>query len=96
MIDKDSRPPITHVAIRYNDQIWSLPKPYRHQDIFRVIMNLNPEIKYIPLLDDDDCGFLDENGRYLRRRSAMVNALLHEQVKGGKIAGHIMTSEDLW
>ena len=96
MISKETRPPITHVAVIFRDQIWSLPRPYRHHDILRVIMNLNPDIKYIDFLDDDHQGFLDENGRYLRRRSAYINALLHEQVKGGKLIGSVMTSEDLW
>ena len=96
MIDKQTRPPITHVAIRYNDQIWSLPKPHRHQDIFRVIMYLNPEIKCIPFLDDDDYGFLDEKGKYLRRHSAKINAILHGQIKDDLCTGRFMKSEDLW
>jgi len=41
-------------------------------------------------------GFLDESGRYLNRKQAEVNAILNDQLKGGKMIGSILTSEDLW
>jgi len=105
VINKITRPPITHVAVRFRDQIWSLPRPYRHHHVFRTILFLDkfrsekeglpPTVTDIDVHEDDE-GFLDESGKYRTRRSAYINALLHEQIIGGKLVGSVMTSEDLW
>ncbi len=89
------RPKITHVAIRFKDQIWSLPRPYRHHHIFRVILHLNPDIHHVDSHGEDQ-GFLDETGRYLTRGQAEVSAHINDQIKNGKIIGGVLTSEDLW
>lgn len=98
------RLPITHVAIRFQGRIWSLPKPYRHHHILRTIIWLSKEFgEYtgdkIDAVDtyDEDQGFLDEAGTYLNRKQALVNALLNGQVKDeNKIRHNMLFSEDLW
>lgn len=92
----NNRPKLTHVAIRFQGKIWSLPAPYRHFNIIRVICFLNPEIQTVETNYDTDQGFLDESGRYLTRKQAEVNAFLNNQVKHGKMIGSCLTSEDLW
>jgi len=94
------RPPLTHVAIRFQGKVWSLPRPYRHHHIIRVIMYLDGQYGdgELTAVDThgDDQGFLDETGRYLNRNQASVNAELNGQIKNGKIIGGVLTSEDLW
>jgi hypothetical protein len=91
----ERRPPLTHVALRFRDQIWSLPRPYRHHHIIRTIIRLDPDVDSVDC-DIDDQGFLDASGRYLTRKQAEVNARAHGQIKNGKIIGGVLTSEDLW
>jgi hypothetical protein len=90
-----TRPKITHVAIRFQEKIWSLPRPYRHHHIFRMICYLDPDVTCVNSHGEDQ-GFLDESGRYLTRDQAEVSANLNDQIKGGKIIGGVLTSEDLW
>ena len=93
------RPPITHVAIRFQDKIWSLPRPYRHHHIIRLIIWLSDfgdqSISHVDAYGDDQ-GFLDAKGRYLTRAQAQVSAELNNQIKNGKVIGGPLTSEDLW
>lgn len=91
---EELRPPLTHVAIRFNGQVWSLPKPFRHHHIIRLIVE-HTGVSYVDSRDEDQ-GFLDANGRYLTRKQAHVNADMHDQIKNGKIIGGVLTSEDLW
>lgn len=92
---RGKQPPITHVAVRFRDQIWSLPAPYRHHDVFSVIRHLNPGVDCFDG-DADDQGFLDASGRYLRLRPALMSAQMNDQIKNGHTIGSILTSEDLW
>lgn len=71
------RPPITHVALRFRDRVWSLPRPYRHHNIIRMIVWLDPDVDHVDAYGDDQ-GFLDASGRYLTRAQAKVSA----EVKG--------------
>ena len=90
---------ITHVAVRFNGKLWSLPRPYRHHHIIRVIMYLDNmhggELDSVDAHGDDQ-GFLDDTGQYLTRKEAEVHAALNGQIKNGKIIGGVLTSEDLW
>ena len=81
---------ITHVAIRYNGQIWSLPSPFRHHHVIRVIHYLND----IDTYSDDEQGFLDHTGTFLSRRQAKYRA-----IECGQITSTLhneLFSEDLW
>lgn len=86
------REPLTHVAIMFDGRMWSLPRPYRHHDIIRMIVWLNPDVTSV----DGRQGFLDARGRFLTRQMAAVNAELNNQIKNGKMIGSVLTSEDLW
>lgn len=89
------RPRITHVAVRFNDQIYSLPPPNRHHDVIWEIARLN-NISTVRA-NGDNQGFLDESGNYLTRKEALLVALEHGQVKDvGQIRGKNLFSEDLW
>jgi len=101
------RPKITHVAIRFQDRIWSLPRPYRHHHVLLTISWLVEEFgqytkeTFERITRDnedptDDQGFLDESGKYLTRGQAEVNAFENDQVKNGALIGGPLTSEDLW
>jgi hypothetical protein len=85
--------PLTHVAIIFDRRLWSLPKPYRHHHILQVIRFLEPDNK-----EDKDGiqGFLDARGHFLTRLQAVENAEANNQIKGGKLIGSVLTSEDLW
>jgi hypothetical protein len=92
------RPPLTHVAVRWNDKVWALPAPARHHHILRAIkMVTGKDVDSLPSYPtEDDQGFLDASGRYLTRPQALVSAELNNQIRNGKIIGSVLTSEDLW
>lgn len=88
------RPPLTHVACRdTEDRIWALPRPFRHHHVLAVMRQHDAKCA-----EDNHVsqGFLDASGRYLHRKAAWVSAELNGQIKGGKIIGGVLTSEDLW
>lgn len=89
------RPPLTHVAIRFEGKVWSLPRPYRHHHIIGMIRHLDPTVESVNCRDEDQ-GFLDASGRYLTRKQAQISAGVNDQIKNGKIIGGVLTSEDLW
>lgn len=94
-MDMRDYPPLTHVAVRDTEGVvWSLPKPQRHHHVFQVMRMFGAEPREGD--DDFDQGFLDSNGRYLHRKAAFSNAVENDQIKGGKLIGSILTSEDLW
>lgn len=89
------RPPITHVAIRFQGKVYSLPPPNRHNHIISMIVSKG--IATHVDVDEDDMGFLDASGRYLRRKAALASAILNNQVKDeSKIRLGMLFSEDLW
>ena len=86
---------ITHVAVRFRDQIWSLPRPLRHHHVFAVINSYSNDVIGIDARGDDQ-GFLDASGRYLTRQQALVSAQLNNQIRHEDgIIGGVLTSEDL-
>jgi hypothetical protein len=94
MIRKE-HPLITHVAIRFQGKVWSLPKPNRHHDVIRMIAE-QTGVDHVGASGDDQ-GFLDATGRYLRRCPALHLAHMNGQVKeGASIHGRLLFSEDLW
>ncbi len=88
-------PRITHVAIRFNGVIHSLPAPNRHHDVIRKIVDEDPSVTDVGSRGDDQ-GFLNEDGLYLTRKCALSFAVANGQVKNGKLIGSVLTSEDLW
>ena len=78
-MDVEGRPKITHVAIRFQGKVFSLPAPNRHHDVIRKIAEETDAERCDA--HGDDQGFLDESGRYLMRGQALISALLNGQVK---------------
>lgn len=86
---------ITHVAIRFQGKIYSLPQPNRHSDVIKKIAE-DTDVQYVDSRDEDQ-GFLDENGYYLNRKQALSRALINNQVKDkDNIRCNMLFSEDLW
>ncbi len=87
---------ITHVAIRFNGIIYSLPKPNRHHDVIRHIVETT-DTKYVDAHGDDQ-GFLDDKGVYYRRKPALMHAKANNQVKPGAMGLRLgeLYSEDIW
>lgn len=87
------RTKITHVAIKFQGKIYSLPEPNRHHHVIAKII----EETGVETVDHDEQGFLDESGRFLTRKAALYSALMFDQVKNpDKVINHMLFSEDLW
>lgn len=88
--------PITHVAIRFQGKVWSLPAPNRHHDVIRHIIQ-ETGVATVDARDDDQ-GFLDSEGTYLRRAPALLNAELNDQLLPRALGPKLgkLYSEDVW
>lgn len=89
------RAKLTHVAIRFEGKVYSLPAPNRHHHVIREIVR-QTGVKSVDVAEEDQ-GFLDEKGMYLNRKQALVSADLFDQIKPGTVirAGRLF-SEDVW
>jgi hypothetical protein len=86
---------ITHVAIRFQGQIYSLPAPNRHHNVIRLIVD-STGVKAVDVRNDDQ-GFLDSTGRYLRRKPALRVAREAGQLRPDReVIGAELYSENLW
>jgi len=87
---------ITHVAIKYDGKIYSLPSPNRHHHIIRMIAKENG----VGIKGPDVQGFLDHEGNFLDRRQAYIHAKECNQVlrkvDPTVYDGSSLFSEDLW
>lgn len=93
-MDDTNQVRITHVAIKYDGKIYSLPEPNRHHHVIRMIGEQNG----VGIKGPDVQGFLDEHGRFLGRRVAFAIALQTGQLnrRPGGYNGNELFSEDLW
>lgn len=86
-------PMITHVAILYQGKVYSLPAPNRHHDVIRKIVDETG----VESVGYNEQGFLDDTGRWLRRKPALFVALEAEQVRDpANVRGGQLYSEDVW
>jgi hypothetical protein len=87
---------ITHVAIRFQGKIWSLPAPNRHHDVIRHIVE-QTGAKYVDARDDDQ-GFLVDGKVWCRRKPALRIARACGQLKPGGMGEKLgeLYSEDVW
>jgi type IV secretory pathway protease TraF len=82
---------IVAAAIRTPTRVHSIGKPKRHADIVSVIRPSDPAVV------DGERGFLDEQGRFLRRKAAAMHAVKCGQVKREAINWNLgLYSEDVW
>lgn len=85
---------ITHVAIRFNAKIYSLPPPNRHHNVILKIVeetgvaNVNAS--------GEDQGFLDSTGKYLTRKEALDLAIENGQLRWDQPIYSQLYSENLW
>lgn len=93
MNNPQNLPKITHVAIVFEGKTYSLPEPYRHDNVVYVIARLTGECDV-----HGEQGFLDESGRFLTRKQALHVALYNDQVKdlSRVVSSFGLSSEDVW
>ena len=96
---------ITHVAIKFDGRVWSLPKPYRHSHVMHMIINLSKvfgdwtgdKFERVITHNEFDQGFLDDSGNFLNRKQALVYARdLFQQLNESEVHGDELYSENLW
>lgn len=87
---------ITHVAIRFQGKIYSLPAPNRHHDVIRLIIE-QTGAKTVDAREDDQ-GFLANGVGYCRRKPALRIALQAGQCEPGCLGARLgrLYSEDVW
>jgi hypothetical protein len=86
------RAKLTHVAIRFQGKVYSLPAPNRHHHVISLIVQ-ETDVDHVY---GEEQGFLDAKGTFLNRRQALVNAQLHNQLKSGTvIRAERLFSEDV-
>lgn len=87
---------ITHVAIRFQGKVWSLPAPNRHHDVIRLIV-AETGVKTVDAREDDQ-GFLINGEQYARRKPALRIALQAGQCKADCLGARLgkLFSEDVW
>lgn len=86
---------ITHVAIRFQGKVWSLPPPNRHHDVIRFIA-AETGVSYVDARDDDQ-GFLADGVGWCRRAPAFRIASNCGQLKPGRTGTNgKLYSEDVW
>lgn len=89
-------PRIVGVALRAPDgTIYSLPAPNRHHHLIQHVVS---ELKVIERVGTDwEQGFVDSEGRWLRRKPALIVATKANQLKPGTVTrGGQLYSEDIW
>lgn len=95
-MEEQKRPQITHVAIRFQGVVYSLPAPNRHHDVIRLIIERNPDVTHVDSRGQDQ-GFLDENGLYLTRKCALGIARANGQLRTDReVHANQLFSENLW
>lgn len=89
------RPKITHVAVRFGGEIYSLPAPNRHHHVIQMIYDKFGDD--VTDISGENQGFLDASGVYLIREEALISALENKQVKNeNDIRAGQLFSEDVW
>jgi hypothetical protein len=86
---------ITHVAIRFQGKLYSLPAPNRHHDVILMIVRQEGLSHVQPR--EDDQGFLIDGEQYARRAPALRIAKNCGQLKAGCSGTNgKLYSEDVW
>lgn len=86
---------VVAAAIKIGDLILSVPRPGRHHDVIRLAVEAG-----LPTPITGEQGFVDNDGRFLDRKQAMVVAMRAEQPiireDAHTFVGGSLFSEDLW
>ncbi len=90
---------ITHVAIKHNGKVYSLPKPFRHHHVIHMMVNICG-FDYVP--GNAVQGFLNEPifdpgcFCFLNREKAYRLVISNDQLKDDNRKIKELYSEDLW
>lgn len=78
-------------AIRYEGEIYTIPRPARHHDITFLMseLGLGPDTMR-------DQGFVTSTGRFVDRKEACEIAKAAKQIKVKTGPSHVLFSEDVW
>ena len=80
---------ITGVALRINDRIYFMSKPFRHNDLIHALRLIDHTTGHA------EQGFVTSAGDYFNRKDAEA-----QERKAGRLSkrllGSVLTSEDLW
>lgn len=82
---------IKYVAIKQDDTIYCLPKPFRHHDVIRTMV----DVCKLPKPVTGEQGFMTNDGDFVDRKEALEIAFSCGQVEE-PIAPPNLFSEDLW
>lgn len=84
---------ITVAAIKYKGVVYSLPRPARHHNIIRHIIEQTGD----EFIGENEQGFLDDEGNFLRRKPAKVIAEAAGQILDNNAPNLTeLYSENLW
>lgn len=89
MIHDDER--IVAAAIFQDGNVWSVPPPGRHHDVFAHMRKSGIENK-----PGATQGFVTSTGRFVTRTRAMLIATKAEQIIKKTGPSHLLFSEDVW
>lgn len=94
LLKRDGRYVVVAAAILDSDKnVWSLPAPARHSDVHR---HAREHDVALPSTDDNQ-GFLLSNGRFCRRRPALLFAEAAKQLIREPTSPRFgLFSEDVW
>jgi len=83
---------VVSVALRKDDMIYSLPRPARHHDVIHKIYDVIDR----QVTSEYEQGFLDSEGMFMDRETAMVFAKKNNQIIRLPVMSETLYSEDLW
>jgi len=83
---------IVAAAIKTPDKVWTLPRPKRHDDIIRAMVQAGASARRTGACQ----GFVNSEGEFLTRGLAAQEAFICGQLPGKAKAPPILMTEDLW
>lgn len=89
-------PEIVAVAVMFNDEIWTLPKPARHHHVLNAISGVHGMEACAKGCGPGSQGFLTSWGRFMGREQAANTVKASGQLKRNLHAPPLLYSEDLW
>jgi hypothetical protein len=84
---------IETAAIYLNGKVFTVPRPGRHCDVRALMARKSVDCG----MSDGEPGFMDDAGRFLRRKAAATHAVKAGQVKREAVNWNLgLFTEDLW
>ena len=82
---------IIGVAVKINNEVFSLPRPNRHNHLFEQLAETHPEYRFLPKIQ----GFISDDEKFLDRIEAAEEAIRCNQIQKLRWPPNLY-SEDLW